>query len=83
MDNTNTIIIFLSCIFAILILGKILILPIKKILKLIFNSVFGGILIAIINLIGIAFNFHIGLNIFTAIFIRNIRITWGNIINNI
>ena len=82
MENTNTIIIFLSCIFAILIFGKILILPIKKILKLIFNSILGGILITIINWIGIAFNFHIGLNIFTAIFVRIIRITRSNFINN-
>ena len=63
MDNTNTIIIFLSCIFAILIFGKLFIMPIKQILKLVFNSIIGGILILIM------FNFHIGLNIFTAIFV--------------
>ncbi len=69
MDNTNTIIIFLACIFAILIFGKMLIMPIKQILKLVFNSVLGGALILIINWMGAMFNFHIGLNIFTAIFV--------------
>ena len=69
MDNANTIIIFLSCIFAILIFGKILIMPIRQIIKLVFNSILGGILILIINWIGAMFNFHIGLNICTAIFV--------------
>ena len=69
MDNTNTIIIFLSCILAILIFGKILILPVKQILKLVFNSILGGALILIINWIGAMFNFHIGLNIFTSVFV--------------
>lgn len=33
------------------------------------NSVLGGILIFIINVIGANFNFHIGLNLFTSIFV--------------
>ena len=73
MDNTNTIIIFLFCILGIIIFGKIFLTPIKKILKLIINSVLGGVLIVIINSIGATFNFHIGLNVITSIFIRN---TW-------
>lgn len=73
MENTNTIIVFLSCIMAILIFGKILISPLKMILKLIINSILGGILIVIINSVGAAFSLHIGLNIVTAIFVRNIR----------
>ena len=31
------------------------------------NSILGGLIIALINWIGAAFNLHIGLNIFTAI----------------
>lgn len=73
MDNTNTIIIFLFCILGIIIFGKIFLTPIKKVLKLIINSILGGVLIVIINSIGATFNFHIGLNIITAIFIRS---TW-------
>ena len=73
MEGNNTIIIFLFCIIGIIIFGKIFITPIKKIMKLVVNSLLGGILIVIINYIGGTFNFHIGLNIITAIFVRN---TW-------
>jgi len=51
------------------ILGKIFILPLKSIIKLVLNSILGGILIIIINSIGANFGFHIGLNIFTSLFI--------------
>lgn len=67
--ETKTIITFLMCIVGIIILGKIFIVPFKKIIKLVLNSILGGALIYIINLIGAGFNFHIGLNIFTAIFV--------------
>lgn len=67
--DTNSIITYLACIFFLFLFGKIFILPIKTILKLILNSVFGGILIFVINLIGNLFQFHIGLNIVTSIFV--------------
>ena len=79
MGNTNTIIIFLSCIVAIIVFGKMLICPIKSVLKLVINSILGGILIIVINYIGLAFNFHIGLNFVTAIFVRN---TWNTRCNS-
>ena len=59
----------LACICFIFIFGRIFIVPFKKILKLIINSVLGGLTIYIINLIGAGFNFHIGLNIFTSILV--------------
>ena len=49
--------------------GKIFIVPIKKILKLVINSVLGGSAIFLINLIGGIWGFHIGLNIFTSILV--------------
>lgn len=82
MSIINTIIIFLVCIIMILIFGKILIWPFKKIVKLLINSILGGILIAIINWIGGAFNIHIGLNIFTAIFVRYTWNSRSNTFNN-
>ncbi|MBO4815812.1 MAG: pro-sigmaK processing inhibitor BofA family protein [Clostridia bacterium] len=69
MEDTNTIIIFLSCIAAIIVFGKILIWPLKNIIKLVLNSILGGLLIWIINYIGINFGFHIGLNIVTSLFV--------------
>lgn len=60
---------YLACICFIFLFGKLFIVPIKRILKLVFNSILGGICIYIINLIGSSYNFHIGLNIFTSIII--------------
>lgn len=65
----NSIITFLACIIFLFIFGKIFILPLKSILKLVLNSVLGGFLIFIINIIGGNFGFHIGLNVITSIFV--------------
>ena len=65
----NIVLTFLACICLIIILGRIFILPLKSILKLVLNSIIGGILIWVINFIGVNFGFHIGLNLFTSIFI--------------
>ena len=59
--DTN-IITFLACICFIFIFGRIFILPIRKILKIVVNSILGGLSIFFINLIGANFGFHIGLN---------------------
>jgi len=67
--NTNVILTYLACICFLFIFGKLFIIPIKKILKLLLNSILGGFLIYIINIIGAMWNFHIGLNIITAIFV--------------
>ena len=66
--DTN-LIVYLACICFIFIFGRIFIIPLKKILKLVFNSILGGVTIYIINLIGGSFGFHIGLNFFTSIVI--------------
>lgn len=63
------ILIIAGCAFAILVLGKILLFPIKKLIRLFFNSIIGGVIIFVINKIGTIWGFHIGLNIFTAIFV--------------
>lgn len=65
--EVNSIIIYLGCIIALFLIGRIFIIPLKKLVKLILNSILGGILIFIINLIGGMFGFHIGLNIATAL----------------
>ena len=63
------IITYLACICFIFIVGKIFIVPIKKILKLIFNSILGGVVIYVINMIGANFGFHVGLNIVNSVVI--------------
>ena len=66
MEN-NTILIYIACICFLFLFGRIFILPIKSILKLVFNSILGGLLIGLINLVGSIFSFNIGLNYITAI----------------
>ena len=66
MDNT---IIFLACICFLFLIGKIFIVPIKWITKLVFNSILGALMIWAINLIGGIWGFHIGLNFFTAVMV--------------
>lgn len=64
------VLIFISCICFLFIIGRIFIVPLKWVLKLVFNSILGGLLILLINWIGGAWGFHIGLNFFTSILIR-------------
>ena len=63
----QNIIIFLACICFIFLLGRVFIVPIKTLVKLIVNSIIGGIIIYIINIIGGIYGFHIGINIVTTI----------------
>ena len=78
--NSN-IITYLACICFIFIFGRIFIVPLKKILKIAFNSILGGLSIFLINLIGSTFDFHIGLNFFTSILVRTFRVTRSSSIN--
>lgn len=67
MDATS-VIIYLACLIVIFIVGKIFFVPLKSIFKLLMNSILGGILIYIVNIVGESFGFHIGLNVGTALF---------------
>ena len=72
------IITYLACICFLFIFGRVFIVPITKVLKLVLNSLLGALLIYVINLIGNGFGFHIGLNFFTSILVRNIGYTRCN-----
>ena len=69
MGLDTNVITYLACICFLFLFGRIFIVPVKKILKLVLNSIIGGIVIFIINLVGASFGFHIGLNFFTSIVI--------------
>lgn len=64
MENYSFLL-YVVCIIFIIIVGKIFILPLKKILKLVINSLLGAGIIYIINMVGLNFGFHIGLNWYT------------------
>lgn len=65
--DINSIIVYVACIIFLFLIGRFFIIPLKSIAKIIGNSIIGGILIFIVNAIGSLLNFHIGLNIGTAI----------------
>ena len=72
------IITYIACICLIFIVGRIFIIPLKKVLKLVLNSILGGCLIFMINLIGSTFDFHIGLNFLTSILVGILGIPRSN-----
>jgi len=55
----------------------------RKLVKLIINSIIGILLLFLINQIGETWNFHIGIKIFTTLFVRDFRNTGSNIISDI
>ena len=68
MDN-RIILTFIACIAILIIFGKYFSFPIKKIVKLVGNSILGAIIIFLINLVGTSFNFHIGFSIINSIIV--------------
>ena len=64
--DIKILLIYVACIIGLILIGKIFIIPIKIIIKLIINSILGAILIYLINLIGVAWKIHIGINFITA-----------------
>ncbi len=81
MDG-NTVIIYLACLIVLFIIGRVFYVPLKHILKLLLNTVLGGFLIYIVNIIGSSYNFHIGLNYVTAIFTGLLGVPRGRCFNN-
>lgn len=72
MDMSMEIGILLAYAFGILVLyviGYLFLVPVKILLKLVGNSVLGGLLIFFINLIGSFCDFHIPLNLLSSIFV--------------
>ena len=55
----NSIIVYIACIIFLFLIGRFLVLPFKSIVKLIGNSILGGVLIFVINAIGGIWEFHI------------------------
>lgn len=54
-------------IIILLIIAKLLLLPLKLLIKLVINALIGGIGLIIFNFVGGLFGVHIGLNFLTAI----------------
>ncbi len=65
--ETKSVLIFIACVMLIMVFGKYFLLPAKWLIKLAINSVLGALLIYVINLVGVSFNFHIGVSIVNSI----------------
>ena len=65
--EVKMLLIYVACIIGIIIVGKVFIVPIKILGKLIINSISGVVLLYIINLVGALWQFHIGINVITAL----------------
>jgi len=50
-------------------IGRLFLVPLKIILKLVYNCVIGAILLIVVNFIGQTFGFFIPLNIFSALLV--------------
>lgn len=67
--DSRFVLLFIACIGIIILFGKTFLFPVKRIARLVGNSVLGALLIFLINLVGISFGFHIGLNIVNSIIV--------------
>lgn len=56
-------------ILLLLLLGRVMLVPLKVMLRFVYNALLGGVIIIIINFIGSLIGFKIALNIFTALII--------------
>ena len=65
--DVSVILAYLGGILLVLFIGKIFLMPLKLVFKLIYNGVIGGIMLYVINLIGSHFGFALALNPITAL----------------
>lgn len=48
-------------------IGKVFVLPVKWLWKLVYNGVIGGVMLWLVNLLGANFSFEIGINLLSAL----------------
>ncbi|MGI6777164.1 MAG: pro-sigmaK processing inhibitor BofA family protein [Acetivibrionales bacterium] len=65
----TTIIAYIAGIIFLYILGRLFLIPMKVILKLIYNALIGGIVLIVINAVGGIFGFHLAVNIFSSLIV--------------
>lgn len=67
--EANSVTITIACVLGFIIIGWFFKISLSKIIKLILNSILGGILIYFINYFGASIGMHIGLNAITSVFV--------------
>jgi len=69
MDNIYILLAWVAGIIIVLFFGKALKVPLKIAMRLLLNSLLGGMVILVINFLGQYINFHISLNFFSALIV--------------
>ncbi|MGE5615043.1 MAG: pro-sigmaK processing inhibitor BofA family protein [Bacillota bacterium] len=57
-----------------LIMGRLLFVPLKVVMKLVYNALLGAVAIFLVNLIGGLFGFHMAFNIYTSFIVGTLGI---------
>ncbi|MDD4600705.1 hypothetical protein SDC9_15157 [bioreactor metagenome] len=63
----NVILAYVFGIVLILLIGRIFLMPIKLVLRLIYNALIGGAMLWVVNFCGAYFGFSIAINVITAL----------------
>ncbi len=65
---------YLMGIILLFILGRLLLVPLKVVLKLLYNALLGAVAILAVNFVGGLFSFHIAFNIYTAFIVGTLGV---------
>ncbi|MGE5329371.1 MAG: pro-sigmaK processing inhibitor BofA family protein [Deltaproteobacteria bacterium] len=65
--ETNTLLAYVFGLIVLYVIGKILIVPLKFLVKLFINAALGGIVLWLLNVFGGSVGINIGINVITAI----------------
>lgn len=67
MMSTTVLLAFLAGLLIVVVIGKVMLVPLRYLVKLIANGIIGGILLWIINIVGAGFSIHVPINVVTAL----------------
>ncbi|MGE5472876.1 MAG: pro-sigmaK processing inhibitor BofA family protein [Ignavibacteriales bacterium] len=65
--GVNTLFAYLFGLIILYVIGRVLIFPVKILIKLIVNGVLGGAILWLLNIFGSSFGINIGINVVTAL----------------
>jgi inhibitor of the pro-sigma K processing machinery len=74
MIDYGVILAYIAGIVLLFLLGRLLLVPLKIALKLVYNALLGAIAILLVNLAGSLVGFHIAFNIYTAFIVGTLGI---------
>lgn len=69
LPEINVIIAFAFGLLLLYIIGRVLVMPLRLVFKLIYNGLIGGIILWLLNWVGAYFDFMIAINVATALIV--------------